>query len=138
MKLSKNFELEEFIRSETATKLGIDNRPSPEIIANIQLLVDTVLQPVRDQISYPFHINSGYRSPALNKAVKGSSRSAHLQGLAADITLGSKQLNKILYKEITSGKYIFDQAINEYDYSWIHLGIRSTLEENRRQIFAIN
>lgn len=48
MKLSKNFELEEFIRSETATKQKIDNTPSPEIVANIQLLVDTVLQPVRD------------------------------------------------------------------------------------------
>lgn len=138
MKISKNFNLEEFIRSDTATKLGIDNTPSPEIIANIQLLVDTILQPVRDKISYPFFINSGYRSPELNKAVGGSERSAHLQGLAADITLGSKQLNKILYEELTKGKYSYDQAINEKDYSWIHIGIKLNQADNRKAAFGIN
>ena len=112
-RLSKNFQLFEFIESDTAKKKGIDNTPNEEIIENIRFLVVNLLQPIRDRISYPFHINSGYRCKELNKAVGGSDTSAHLKGLAADITLGSKQLNRILWEEIERGNFDFDQVIDE-------------------------
>lgn len=135
--ISKNFKLSEFIKSETADKNKIDNTPSEEVIKNIELLVTSLLQPLRDNISYAFHINSGFRCDELNKKVNGSKTSAHLQGLAADITLGSKQLNKILYDEIKRGQYDYDQAINEKNYSWIHLGIKKDNKGNRKQMFKL-
>ena len=135
--ISKNFKLSEFIKSETADKNKIDNTPSEEIIKNIELLVTSLLQPLRDKVSYAFHINSGFRCDELNKKVNGSKTSAHLQGLAADITLGSKQLNKILYDEIRKGKYDFHQAINEKNYSWIHLGIKKDNIGNKHQMFNL-
>ena len=138
IQISKNFKLSEFIESETATKKHIDNTPSEEIIENIKLLVLTILQPLRDRISYPFHVNSGYRCKELNKAVGGSETSAHMQGLAADINLGSKQLNRILWEEIKRGNFDFDQAINERDFTWIHIGIKKDNKGNRKSMFKLH
>lgn len=137
-RISKNFKLSEFIESETAKKKNIDNTPSDEIIENIKLLVTSLLQPLRDRISYPFHVNSGYRCKALNKAVGGSDTSAHLQGLAADIDLGSKQLNRILWEEIERGHFDFDQCINEFGFSWIHIGIKKDNKGNRHSMFKLH
>lgn len=138
--ISKNFKMGEFIYSETANKKGIDNRPpSEEIIENIKLLVTTILQPLRDKISFPFHVNSGYRCKKLNKAVGGSDTSAHLQGLAADIDLGSRQLNKILWEEIDRHPEItYDQYISEYGHRWIHIGIKPNNVGNRKAKFKLH
>ena len=138
VQISKNFKLSEFIESETAKKKGIDNTPSEDIIENIILLVETILQPLRDIISFPFHINSGYRCKKLNNAVGGSDTSAHLEGLAADVNLGSKQRNRILWEEIKRGNFEFDQVINERNYTWLHIGIKKDKEKNRHSMFKLH
>lgn len=77
----------EFLRSETATKYGISNSIIKfDIVNNLHELVVHVLQPLRDSIGIPIHINSGYRCQALNDRIKGSKYSQHLFGQAADIT----------------------------------------------------
>jgi len=86
MKLSTNFTLSEFTKSELAIRRCIDNTPSLTVIDNLQLLVDNVLQPLRDRLG-PININSGYRSPAVNVAVGGSPTSDHCLGMAADIEI---------------------------------------------------
>ena len=78
MKLSKNFSLDEVIRSATATKLGIDNTPDDEHLKNLQVVVDEIAQPLRDHFGKPVRINSGYRSPALNEAIGGSTKTQHM------------------------------------------------------------
>jgi hypothetical protein len=83
MKLSKNFSVAELSKSETATRLGLDNTPSLMVIDNLQALVDNVLQPVRDKFG-PVVVTSGYRSPAVNKTIGGSPTSDHCKGQAAD------------------------------------------------------
>lgn len=137
-RITKNFKLSEFIESETAKKNNIDNTPTDEIIENIKLLVTTILQPLRNKISFPFHVNSGYRCKELNKLVGGSNTSAHLKGLAADITLGSKQLNRILWEEIERGNFNFDQVINEYNFTWLHIGIKKNNKGNRKAMFKLH
>lgn len=87
MKISKNFSLEEFTHSDTAQRLKIDNTPETEQIINLCALVHHVLQPLRDHYGMPVKISSGYRCPALNKAVGGVSRSQHMRGQAADIKI---------------------------------------------------
>jgi Ulp1 family protease len=78
------------------------------------------------------HVNSGYRSPAVNKAVGGVRNSQHSLGEAADITVQSRQGNKKLF-EIIRDNLNFDQLINERDFSWIHVSYKSE-EENRKQV----
>lgn len=84
----KHFNLSEFFRSSTATKNGIKNEPSADeratIVRNINLLVDNVLDPVRDMARTPILITSGYRCPIVNKIVGGADNSQHMSGYAAD------------------------------------------------------
>ncbi len=84
MKLSKNFSLQEFTKSQTALRQGIDNTPEGEHMEAAKKLFENVVQKVRDNFG-PTVINSGYRGPKLNEAVGGSSRSQHCKGEAADI-----------------------------------------------------
>lgn len=85
MKLSENFTLSEFTRSEIADRQGIDNTPTGEVVANLQELCRKVLQPLRDAWRKPLRINSGYRCSALNKVVGGVANSQHVTGNACDI-----------------------------------------------------
>ena len=84
MRLSKNFTLTEFEKSQTAIRQGLDNTMPEEHLANAKALCENVLQKVRDHFG-PVIINSGYRGEALNKAVGGSAKSQHCKGQAADI-----------------------------------------------------
>lgn len=84
--ITKNFRWEEFERSNKADELGIDNTiPDNTVAENVRALVFNVLQPLRDACEHPLRVNSGYRSKALNKAVKGAANSQHTRGEAADI-----------------------------------------------------
>ena len=84
-KLSKSFDWKEFTKSDTAARLHIVNDVTTfEVRDNIKALVDDVLQPLRDAWGGPIFINSGYRSPELNKAVGGVETSQHTKGMAAD------------------------------------------------------
>ena len=90
MKLSENFTLEELIHSNTAERMGIDNVPKDEkVVENLRSLCLEVLQPLRDYVGAPVHINSGYRCPELNMAVDGVKNSQHCRGEAADIQIVS-------------------------------------------------
>ena len=84
----KHFNLSEFFRSSTAEKNGIKNEPSSDekatIVRNINLLVDNVLDPVRDMVNTPIMITSGYRCPQVNRLVGGVDNSQHMSGCAAD------------------------------------------------------
>lgn len=84
----KHFNLSEFFRSSTAAKNGIKNEPSADeratIARNINLLVDNVLDPVRDMVNTPIIITSGYRCPQVNRLIGGVDNSQHMSGCAAD------------------------------------------------------
>jgi len=84
--LSTNFTLKELSKSETATRLGLDNTPDDTALNNLKTLCEKVLQPVRDHYG-KVTVNSGYRSPESNAAVGGSKTSDHCKGFAADTTL---------------------------------------------------
>ena len=83
MQLTPHFTLAEFMRSDTAARLAIDNTPTRHHLANLHVLA-AKLEEVRALFGQPLIITSGYRSPALNAAVDGSATSSHCEGLAAD------------------------------------------------------
>lgn len=87
MNLSANFTLKELTKSDTATRLGIDNTPDEAVIESLKLLCENVLQPVRYHFGKSVTVNSGYRSPESNAAVGGSKTSDHCKGQAADIEI---------------------------------------------------
>lgn len=87
MNLTKNFTLQEMIKSETALRRGLENEPGETEIANLKLLCEKVLQPVRDHFGKGVKVNSGFRHPEVNAAVGGSRTSDHCQGQAADIEI---------------------------------------------------
>lgn len=130
----KYFTIEELTRSTTARLRGIDNTPSQQVINNLIALVDNVLDPLREAWGKPIHVNSGYRCRALNKAVGGVPASQHMRGEAADITAGGKEANRELYSLLRQLNLPVDQAINEKDFSWIHV---SYGPRHRRRFFAI-
>ena len=132
MILSKNFTLQEFTKSVSAIRNDIDNSPNAEHIRNIQLLVKYVLQPLREGLNKPIRITSGYRSEALNKAIKGSKKSQHCKGQAADLQfkVNGVMSNKMIWDKIIELDLPFDQIINEFNYSWIHISYNH--EYNRK------
>jgi hypothetical protein len=87
MNLSANFTLKELTKSDTATRLGLDNTPDDEALENLKTLCEKVLQPVREHFDKSVTVNSGYRSPESNAAVGGSKTSDHCKGQAADIEI---------------------------------------------------
>ena len=134
MILSKNFQLNEFTKSVSAIRNGIDNSPNAEHIRNIQLLVKYVLQPLREGLNKPIRITSGYRSESLNKLIKGSKRSQHCKGQAADLQfkVDGVMNNKMIWDKVIELGLPFDQMINEFNYSWIHISYNH--EYNRKSL----
>lgn len=126
----KYFTLKEF----TATNRKIPNFPNPSQVENLQKLVKNILDPLRELYGKPITVNSGFRSKALNTVVGGASTSEHLQGMAADITAGSKSENKILFNLIKDN-FKFRQLINEKDFSWIHVSYNE--KDLKQQILTI-
>jgi len=135
MRLSKNFVLSEITRSNTAKRLGIDNEPTKKDLENLQRIVTNLLQPLRDHLG-PIRISSGYRSKELNRAIGGSRNpvSQHCKGEAVDIQFWKKgqMCNKEVYDWIIDNAVEFDQMINEFDFSWIHISLKKS--KNRREV----
>lgn len=117
----KHFSIAELSASATARRLGIDNTPPPAAAANLNLLVEKILDPLREAWGHPITVNSAYRCHALNSAVGGVAASQHLAGLAADITAGSPAANRRLWRIVIERKLPFDQLIDEHDMAWIHV-----------------
>ena len=130
----KYFTIEELTRSTVATARGIPNVAGENEREALEVLVLALLDPLREIWGSPIYVNSGYRSPALNKAVGGVANSQHIKGQAADITTGNTASNRKLFALIRDGGFDFDQLIDEEDGTWIHVSYVSPTE-NRRQVF---
>ncbi len=119
------------IEELTKTNQNIDNTPTEGAKKNLERLIENVLDRLRILYGKPIKVNSGYRSIAVNKAVRGSSTSQHTKGYAADITGGNVDENMKLF-HIIKDSLEFDQLINEHNFSWIHV---SYVEgKNRKQV----
>ena len=130
----KYFTIAELTRSATAQAKGIDNAPGQGHIDNLRALVDNVLDPLREAWGKPITVNSGYRCPALNRAVGGATASQHQLGQAADITAGSAADNRRLMQLCLDMGLPFDQLIDESGFTWLHV---SYGPRQRRQVLKL-
>lgn len=94
--MTKNFKLSEFLRSDTASRYNIDNKPNKEQLDNLSF-VSEQLEVIRSYYNKPIFISSGFRTKELNTLLKGSKTSQHMQGLAVDINLKTKDENHIFF-----------------------------------------
>lgn len=140
MRLSKNFVLAEFTKSDLAVRFGLDNTPTDDALRGIQNLVDFVLQPIADHFKKPVTIRSGYRSPKVNKKAGGADTSQHMKGEAADIEIiGISNYDLAVWIE---DNLEFDQLILEFYTSgepnsgWVHVSYVSR-GKNRRDTRTI-
>ena len=136
MGVSKHISNKESVYSRTALRLGIENKPNKEQLANMKLLAEEVFEPLRVWVGGPIKINSFFRSPELNKAIGGSTKSQHCHGQAIDLddTFG-RATNAEMYEFIR--KYLdFDQMIWEFgdddNPSWVHVSYVSE-DKNRNR-----
>lgn len=149
----KYFSLEECTRSETAKNRNIDNSPVKEHLAHIEESIDKLIDPLREDWACKCQeaglgspgiiISSGYRSPALNKAVGGSISSAHCHGYAFDLVPVNGKMTdfKHFCREFLKDRN-FDQLISEGENEkgiprWMHVGYKSPDGKQRRQFLSM-
>jgi len=119
VKLSEHFTLEEMTASPTATRHRIDNTPDARAVANLRRLAG-LLEQIRGIVAKPVIVSSGFRSPQLNAAVGGARGSAHLKGLAADISVPGMSCRDLARAIVMAGLE-YDQMI--YEGGWVHVGL---------------
>jgi uncharacterized protein YcbK (DUF882 family) len=133
MKISEHITYDEATLSPTAIRNGISNQPNEQELSNMQQVAENCFEPLRKMWGKPIKINSFFRSQSLNQLVGGSPLSQHTKGQAIDMTTGSKTENKKLFE--LAKTLDFDQLINEYDFSWVHISYKTS--GNRKQILVI-
>ena len=121
----KYFSVEELTSSATAQREGIENTPTESAYHLLHVLVDQLLDPIREAWGEPIVVSSGYRCKELNALVGGAKNSHHMLGCAADLIAGNKADHRRLFKLIQQmqqeGKIRFTQLILEGDGRWIHV-----------------
>lgn len=120
MQLSEHFSLAELTVSANAARLGLDNRPGPDIMPRLRV-VAAQLEKVRELLGgKPMRITSAYRAPAVNTAAGGAKASAHLAGWAVDFVCPDYGSPLAVAERIERSSLTFDQLIHEHGV-WIHL-----------------
>lgn len=132
--ISKHISYNEATNSPTALRFKIRNEPSDNELSAMKVVAEKCFEPLREWYGKPIKINSFFRSGELNKRVGGSVTSQHCKGEAIDLTGGSKEENKKIFTWCKDN-LIYDQLINEYDYSWVHISFK--VGSNRNQILVI-
>jgi hypothetical protein len=122
--MDRQVSLKELLFSETATRLGIDNTPTDQILINLQTLIYEVIEPIINKFG-DIKITSGYRSPELCKAIGSSAKSQHTLGQAVDcevLGVPNKELADWVVNHLE-----FDQCILEFwkpeetNSGWVHI-----------------
>ena len=133
--VSLNFSLREFIYSDTAIRLQIDNTPTDEVLVNLQNVCQFILEPVRNYFNKPITITSGYRSPELCKAIGSSVTSQHTKGESVDfeiLGIANKEVSDWIVNHLD-----YDQCILEFwkpeepNSGWVHCSWKAS--GNRKQ-----
>ena len=137
--ITMHFTIEEMYASDTAKRLGINNKPTVQQMVNLVYLCAFVLEPLRVAMNEPIKIGSGFRCQQLNKAVGGVYNSQHLKGQAADLCIdGDIEKGKRWFNYIKE-HLPFDQLIWEHNPKtgsyWVHVSfVYPDFGKNRKKV----
>ena len=138
--ISQHISDKEGVYSRTALRLGIDNKPNKEQLANMKLLAEEIFEPLRMYANGPIKINSFFRSPELNKAIGGSTKSQHCHGQAIDLDDTYGHLTNAEMFEFIREHLDFDQMIwefgNDDNPDWVHVSYVSPKDNRNRCLLA--
>ena len=136
MSISKHISYKEGVYSRTATRLGIKNNPNAEQMKNMIAIAEEVFEPLRTYVGGPIKINSFFRSPELNKAIGGSTKSQHCHGQAIDLDDTFGRCTNAEMFEFIKNNLNFDQIIWEFgddnNPDWVHVSYVSP-DQNRNR-----
>ena len=138
--ISNHISYKEGTHSNTAIRRGIENTPDEEQLANMKLIAAEVFEPLRAYVNGPVKINSFFRSPELNTAIGGSSKSQHCKGQAIDIDDTFGMMTNAEMYEFIKEHLDFDQIIWEFgdenNPNWVHVSYVSPQENRNRCLLA--
>ena len=140
MQLSENLSLAEVMRSETAKRNGISNKPNPRHLENLKIIAGSIFQPIRNFFQRAIHLSSGYRSEELNAFINGSKSSQHCTGEALDIDMdGTEVKNKEVF-DFIKDNLEFDQLIWEFGTNdnpdWVHVSYKASGKQRKQVLKA--
>tara|TARA_R100000353_G_scaffold108617_1_gene78066 strand:- start:1119 stop:1574 length:456 start_codon:yes stop_codon:yes gene_type:complete len=134
--ISKHISYKEGVYSTTALRRGINNEPNKKQLENMKLIAEKIFEPLRSYVGGPIKINSFFRSPELNTAIGGSSKSQHCKGQAMDIDDTFGRCNNAEMYDFIKKHLDFDQMIWEFgddsNPAWVHVSYVSP-EKNRNR-----
>ncbi len=137
--MTPHFSLAELTRSNTATRLKLENTPTPDALERLQATAE-MLERIREHLGYPLTVTSGYRSPEVNKAVGGVTSSDHAQGMAADFVCPGFGSPFEVCKALAPHVSVLDirQLIYERvgGKTWVHVSTRQPAKVVNRVITA--
>jgi len=136
MEISKHISYKEATKSNTATRLGIDNTPGDYELTNMQTVAEKIFEPLRAFVGRPIKINSFYRCEELNKAIGGSSRSQHCEGRAIDLDdtfthATNAEMFNYIKEHLNFDQLIWEFGTNE-NPDWVHVSYVSE-DQNRNR-----
>lgn len=134
--LTPHFALSEFLKSEYASRHGIDMTPSEQIKGELLALCEHILEPLRIHLGKPVIVTSGYRPPALNAAIGGARDSRHQYGRAADIHVPGMTPLQVC-QTIYALKLPFEQLIHEFA-AWCHVAVMPETGGNPETLTAVH
>ena len=138
--ISEHVTYKEGVYSITALRLGLNNDPTKNHLANMELLAEKIFEPLRKHVNGPIKINSFYRGPELNKAIGGSSKSQHCEGRAMDIDDNYGYMTNAQMFEYIKNNLSFDQMIWEFGNSdnpdWVHVSYVNEETNRNRCLLA--
>ncbi len=141
MSISKHISIKEGVYSITAKRLGINNNPNAKQLENMVTIAEEVFEPLRAYVGGPIKINSFFRSPKLNRAIGGSSKSQHCHGQAIDLDDTFGRCTNAEMFEFIKENLDFDQMIWEFGNNknpdWVHVSYVSPEENRNRCLRAI-
>lgn len=138
-RISEHISYNEAVRSITARRNGIDNKPGQEQLTRMIMLANNVFERVRKHFKVPIFIHSFFRCPELNSKIGGASKSQHMAMDGAAIDIDGQVLGEVSNKEIfdfIKDHCAFDKLIWEFgddnEPDWVHVSYRDG--NNRFQI----
>ena len=134
MQLSKHLSRAEFERSDAATNYGISNSMNSGQLAKAMALAENCFEPIREHLGKPIRVNSGYRSPAVNKRIGGALTSQHSLGEAIDLDLHDRDLFEWIIDNVVYDQLIYE-AGNDTEAAWFHISYREG--NNRKQVLRM-
>ena len=138
--ISKHISYKEATYSRTATRLGIENKPDEDQLKNMKLIAEEIFEPLRMWVGGPIKVNSFFRSPKLNTAIGGSSKSQHCHGQAIDLDDTFGRATNAEMSEFIREHLNFDQMIWEFgdddNPDWVHVSYVNEKDNRQRCLLA--